>query len=509
MTAPGQSDSMPVRVLTGMPGCGKTTTIRTEAIEQPGPHLFAFPTIPLIREQMTEFRSQSPGLDVQEAHSRDSGHGPVSRRLAAAKAAVEAKGCGNSVVLTTHAGLMSPDLPDFSGWHIYVDEAPEMVRSGVIKRALDNDALAANFDLEPVGSDGWSQLRRRTDGPGWQAFREDTLAQPLMDFWKLAFSDAKVFVRATAWTSLRALDWFSLWTPLSLRGAASVTFAGAALDNSLGFKVLKRAFGDSIDCKLDVLRPPRPGCPSIRIHYFTSGHEGTTTFWQTSEGRLCLNKVVRHLREHAPHLGFWSANDVATRYLEHWMPGELAKPKSAGLNGYRGHTSCALLYSSKPLEGDRPIQEIFGITRDELLACRESEDILQFVFRGAIRGQDFDGAYDIYLYSRRQAEVLRDRLIADAVVAGVDLVALNSAGIMDVDRPIAGPIPHARLSVEERRARDRERKGAKRRAKAIVLGTHGRKPGRPPKPGINETVSPELLKDGALGLSHDPSEGRS
>ncbi len=57
---------------------------------------------------------------------------------------------------------------------------------------------------------------------------------------------------------------------------------------------------------------------------------------------------------------------------------------------------------------------------------------MQFVMRGAIRNADYDGPYDAYLYSRSQAERLRDQL----TTSGIGVVELHpaNAGFMDAKR---------------------------------------------------------------------------
>lgn len=470
---------MNVRILTGAPGGGKTKRIREEAINTPGLYLYAAPTIELVRQQMGDFRTEAPTIDVLEVHSRSRGRGAVAKRLAEAKADLEAKGSRHAIILTTHEAVLSPDLPDFTGWHIYVDEALNAARSGTIKRSLAGDLLAANFELKRVGTSDWSELHPRRASPGWQALAQDNSAKPMLDFLKLAFSGSGVFVRATSWKSTGPMDWLSVWSPLHLAGAARVTLAGAAFKSSIAYKVWEDSWPSSLTFKEEEIAPFRSGSPSARIHYFTDAHEGSTTFWDTSEGRGHLHLVSAHLTSSVPTLGFWSGNDVAWKYMEHRTPGTLLPPKVMGINGYRRHTSCAMIYSSKPLPGDLPIQEVFGITNGDIIAAREEEDIAQFVYRGSIRNPDFSGAYDIYLYSKRQAEQLRQRLVGDRIVADADLVPIPEAGLMNAPPTLSAVPRRSTLSPQERRERDRVRKDGERAKKAKLEGRARRKPGRP------------------------------
>ena len=67
-----------VEVLTGPPGCGKSTRLREDAINTVGRYVFFLPTIPLIREQVDAFRAADPSIQLHEAHS-DKGRGSVQR----------------------------------------------------------------------------------------------------------------------------------------------------------------------------------------------------------------------------------------------------------------------------------------------------------------------------------------------------------------------------------------------------------------------------------------------
>ena len=67
-----------VEVLTGPPGCGKSTRLREDAIRTPGLYVFFLPSIALIGEQVKAFRAEAPHVELHEAHS-DKGRGSVQR----------------------------------------------------------------------------------------------------------------------------------------------------------------------------------------------------------------------------------------------------------------------------------------------------------------------------------------------------------------------------------------------------------------------------------------------
>ena len=160
----------------------------------------------------------------------------------------------------------------------------------------------------------------------------------------------------------------------------------------------------------------------------------------------------------------------------------------AGLNKWREAKACALIYSSSRTDDDAPLQAVFGLTDDDIRIAREDEDTLQFVMRGAIRNPEYDKAYDIYLYTKEQAERLAAKLIASEV-GSVELVPVIDAGIMD-----APPMPGEEkrrgrkepdmVTLEDGRVIQRKsmRRSEKRAADAEKAGRKPRKKGRPRKP---------------------------
>ena len=111
-----------------------------------------------------------------------------------------------------------------------------------------------------------------------------------------------------------------------------------------------------------------------------------------------------------------------------------------------------------------------------ILRAREEEDILQFVTRGAIRKPSFDGDYDIYLYSERQAELVAEKLSAGGFNKPVELVPEPNAGIMDDDpqpvKRIRTAIVAAKFAAKatDRKADDAARKRAARAKQAQAEG---------------------------------------
>jgi hypothetical protein len=141
--------------------------------------------------------------------------------------------------------------------------------------------------------------------------------------------------------------------------------------------------------------------------------------------------------------------------------------------------------------------QVFGLSKDDILRARETEDIWQFAMRGAPRDEKFRGTYTIYVYDRQQADTLAWMMRDNDIGLVLDPECVVDAGIADVVRSKPGPKVGEKAGTsdqsfkekeEERKAADRQRKQRQRerqRAKKEAAGTlRGR--GRPRKAGIGE-----------------------
>ena len=142
-----------------------------------------------------------------------------------------------------------------------------------------------------------------------------------------------------------------------------------------------------------------------------------------------IKAVCDYLGKHVADLGFWSGNEEVRNLMEWRVGGVLTRPKVAGSNQYRDLRSCAFIYSSKPLPGDEALSgPLFKMSKADILAAREDEDIHQFVMRGIIRNESYREDYDCYVYSKRQAEALAIKM--EAIATSVEVIAIEEADIL-------------------------------------------------------------------------------
>ena len=421
-----------VEVLTGAPGIGKSTQMMQDMADNPGRYLWAAPIIDLIDEQVPRLRELAPNADVLALHSGKKLKGGVGRNIADLPSQY---GTGRHVgAFVTHEALLGTDPSTFQDWHVRIDETPNGVAAGILKVTHSVELLRSLYDLEPVPESDWARVVPKNRSLNWRNLNQDDFAKQLENFHSKASHARGVIVSLNDWNDARnrnGVEWLSIWTPAELAACASVTLTGAGYFNSLAYRVTEACFRDQVQhLKIPARNSLRTGQPKVHIHYFTRGHRGTTTFWGTSLGRWCLVQVCDWLVANVPDLGFWSGNEVVQHLLEHRVRGQMVAPKLAGLNGLREHRSCAFVYSSKSVPSDEPLKSVFGLSDDDIIAARETEDIVQFVFRGAIRNPGYDGPYDIYLYSRDQAEAVAVAM-AGYGLCDVEIIPIADSAIMD------------------------------------------------------------------------------
>ena len=448
---------------------------KQDDISSPYRRLHLFPSRP------PPHASPHLGLTPSKCMVKTQVRGSVSTRLS--KLTDEVGEDEHAIVFCTHEAMMATDLSGFAGWHLRIDEVPQSVSSGVITVSETIAYFEANYDLELIPGSPWAEVRRRGEQANWKAVADDDLAKSVGEFAKLA-GRSGLFVDVRSWEQVGErgkLGWVSVWTPLALTAFESVTIAAASPRTSLCVRAWAHLLGPELTFHDRVIPSGRKAWPTVQIHYFTAGHEGSTSFWATPEGRRCIAAVSRHL-ERVPDIGFWSANESVRLAFEGRLSGEALPPKVAGINACREARSCAIIYSAKPTPGDQPLFDLLDLSSEAVRTAREDEDIAQFVLRGAIRNPDFSGVYEVWLYSLRQAEALRDYLIGNDIAVHVELTPCDEAGIMGLARE--GRTQPTQESGSAKRDRKRQQDADRqRRRRAKQADATGRAPGvagRPP-----------------------------
>lgn len=411
------------------------------------------------------------------------------------------------VVVATHEGLMAADLAGYAGWSAIVDEAPAAVANGALRIPAAAPWFDAVYDLEPVAGTGFARVRARPGAarPSALDIQSDDLVAEMAVFHRRAASPAGVYVDVTDWADARdrkrAVRWFSAWTPRELAACADVTVSAANYFASVGHLAARRLDGDAVHYRRVAVPPRGVRRPrTVVIRHFAATHAGSTSFWATETGQACLGAVGEWPARNASPDQFWSSNDGVTQAVltAKGVPGERVRPKLAGTNRHRHRRECTLIYSNKPQPQDAVLLDLFGLSDARITRARETEDIVQFAWRGAPRRADFEGVYTVNVYDLRQAAALREVLlaagVADAVAlehveVGLGLVARRPPGR---PRPAAAPEEERSARIARRKAADAARKRGVReaeRARRIAAGEH-RGRGRPRKGGDPAGTTP-------------------
>jgi hypothetical protein len=480
-----------IRLLTGIPGAGKTYLICNELTRNPNRTILATTRIELIRERVLDLMAAAARNGTQpvieEVHSATpTAPGQIRLPVASEIRSMIAKHSDTQhvVILTTHEGMMSANFDNAHGFDLVIDEAPAAVNSSRFDVPAAAGLMGQAYDLKPV-DDEWSKIIVRPQAPTLGSFMRDEIVPGLAAFHKRAMSRQGVFVKCRRWDDLvnseSPLEYFSAWTPTELDAFNNITIAAAGYEASIGWKATKAMFGDQVNLIPEIVEGPARARPTVEIGYFTRGHKGSTTYWQKA-GNEGLMKVAKYLAT-IDDMGYWATNnEFAPMFAAAGIKGKQQAPKTEGTNSLKAETVLAFIYSAKKLPGDYAVGNRFGISSQEFERARQSEDCVQFVFRSALRDPKFAGKVRVYLYDLDTAEMLasyiRERDLADVV-----LVPIDEPGIMDIARPKPGPEPEDPAIVAERRRKeDRDRKQRLRDRMADMRAAAGlppKKRGRP------------------------------
>ena len=471
---------MNVTFIGGSTGSGKSLRARQHVVANPGRYLLALPRIDSIREFELDYIRALPDRKMVHAIYSD------NKRRGNVKSQIEElprlfKDAEHVVVMITHEGLMQADLSGFVGWHLIIDENVNAVLSGEIIAPQLSRMLHLIYALKPSPSTGWSDVSVIPEESTASEIHADAGLKALATFDKCIRGQHTTRVNIEDWSlgarNKTAIKWYAFWSIYdACQHFDSIMMVGADLERSLFWKATLKAHANQITVNEVKLANRRTKPLSIKIGYFTDSHKGSTTFWQSADGKECIKAIGLWGRGLGQDY-YWSANDCAASMLKNDLKGRYVKPKQEGSNRLMQYPTCLFIYSGKALPTDQILEDVFGLTSEEITESRETIDINQFVNRGASRDPNYDGEYRIYLYSKDQAEAL-EATLNHYGMGTVTLEPLTCAGILDVKRKAEGlaynpPQMSATEHKEERKRKDREAKKQKRaamRAEALKNG---------------------------------------
>jgi hypothetical protein len=442
---------------------------------------------------------------------RDADEGTGSVRRDIAMAGKDYEHLDHVILLITHEGLKSSDMSGFDGgWTCIIDEVMSIWDEDAICTPLSHVQMEKGYALEPVDGTEWSRVRVRSDGHTLVDLYKDDHLKSLTLFHARA-QDRGVFVKLKQWVDAATGDpwvWWSIWNPCELNAFDQIYQLGNAFDKTVTFHLLQYWFGDQIEMKpFQISANPEVWQPRrLTIQYFARAHRARTSFWgQVGEekdhpdGQECLRRVADWIRENSdPDNHYWCSNNGRlTQYgkvgdIVHdparGIPGWRISPKIAGSNDYQHITVCSAIYTSKPSNVTKGILSQFGITAEQIIRSRESEDLIQIFLRCSGRVASDTRDLTLRLYDLEQAEFIRDWIREVELPFECELVQIDLG--LDVfetvkpgpkpkelsDEEKLGKVMKAQQSSAERSRTYRARKRAEERAAGVVPRKRGRKP---------------------------------
>ncbi len=470
-----------IRLLTGIPGSGKTRLLVNELASAPKKYLLVNSRVDLIHERMREIRhaaaQHGTAPDVIPIYEGTGGGLPVASQIRSlARHATNQ----HTIALCTHSGAMSADLSGYVGWDVVFDEIPAAIASGAMRVPATALYLADAYRLEQYDAE-WYRVLPTQDAPKPSSLMNDD-GLDLASFDKMARSAYGLFVDVQDFASLKdsstPLQWWSAWTPLELRSFDRITIAAAGFEHSIPFKVYEKFLAGEIIYEFQKVPSPPRARQQIEIAYFTDSHTSSTAFWAKPHGKAALQSVAAYLAT-VPNLGYMSSNNPTAGFFT-GVQTEFLSPCQEGSNLLIDRESVAFIYSAKFLPQDIPLRRVFDIDKATIERSRQQEHCIQFCCRGSIRDPQWSGTYRIFLYDRTQAEALRGYFVANGIGDTVDLIPIDEAGIMDVPGSKSGP--KSTMTPEQKKARQREHEAnhrAKKKANLVAAGITPRERGRP------------------------------
>lgn len=324
---------------------------------------------------------------------------------------------GHVIVLCTHAALLMSDLRGFVGWHVVIDEVPNVLVMQEVCSKLDVSFFRTNYALSDI--DGkWSRVSlteagRLIDGSDLQ--QDDSHRHLRLFHQRVADSERgerAVICNLRRWQDMEEphvqWTWWSLFSVRQLEAFESVLFLGNGFMETVSAKMMQRWDSDVIWKSRSTTgdRPLVSRC--VTIHYFSPERRSSKSFFGSDKGQRHLEAIGLRIATEMPLGRFiWSSNEVAAPPLrQHLRDSARLSPRQAGSDKWMHCTHAAMLYAAKPSPNVRAILEALGVEGEEWIATNEWETILQFVTRTSIRDVTSAEAAVVYVYDKAQAEYL-------------------------------------------------------------------------------------------------------
>ncbi|THD35015.1 MAG: hypothetical protein E7773_11140 [Sphingomonas sp.] len=449
---------MKITVDEAAPGSGKTHNALSNMISFPARYLFVTER----KESIHSITRQCRELGVQRhRHVRvwpvDADNLPTSRN--SVREEVEAlpnhfRDEPHVIAIITHAALLMSDLSDFTGWHVIIDEVPNVLSIQEVQTLKDTAFFADHYTLEKLdGYDGWSVVGLTARGRALTSrhLYQDDSHRHLRSFHSRVLDSAdhdhrRVVCNLTDWGQMgQAVEttagklapvwiWGSLFTLSALAAFETVTILANRFRESLSYKLLVASAGD-LDIRWTLRASSRPIAwqrRSVRVVYF-SERRASRYHLLSETGREHLTRIDAYLAAQMGTASIWSTNGAFAGSFTSLPSANRQPPKQAGSNEFVACNEAAIIYSAKASPNVRGLLATHGVSEADWIATNENEIVLQFLTRTSLRNPASAEPVTLYVYDRAQADYVAERIgalpHADLSVEHVDL------GVETAQRP--------------------------------------------------------------------------
>lgn len=424
------------------PGGGKTNYVIKTMVQFPGKYVYAVDRVDVFDTRASLIESHANGKNIKIVQLNTTTSFQVRADLR--QTASEYQDDEHVVVITTHAALLTSDLSSFFGWELVIDENPQCWQMQTVKTATTRSALKCIFKLKKEPNKEHYRIMLR-DGVDADALMEDTFVSPALVNLYRAVRSGKVLCDTKDFEK-KQWEWWSVFNFDNLNSFKAIYIVANAFSQSLTSKLMHSSGIAFKPLRLDT-SPYQPR--KLTIKYF-SNSSGSHGYFRSENGQQSLKAIGEYFHENKISVDIWSCNNDADKgkfrpasLLR--LPGRYIRPAVAGSNEYINCTSAAFIYSAKPSDREVARLSAFGaITKDDIIRSRETETVIQFITRLALRDANDAKDCTVYLYDKSQA------LAAQKFFQDLNLPL--TIELEKIDLMVGAPSAKQRLTLEEKKA---------------------------------------------------------
>ncbi|MFN8722686.1 MAG: hypothetical protein ACK5YI_17820, partial [Rhodospirillales bacterium] len=419
---------MTINVLNAKCGEGKSFQMMTDIVQRGGVWVYAVDKITTIEDagkgRKPEFHHCLAAANrqyrflVREAHSQSGTGLSVGAQISAIFDDIEGLARRNAVVFVTHEALF---LVDWRRWralgaHVVMDEVTDVITTGTNDFTDTADVVRPLFEIDTDDGEAYrvSLSAEGRDKLRSNRFDEMTgLLRPLMR--QADKPNSNLFVTKASWDAAgsQPIEWFTLKEPTDLTAFNEVWLLGDHATRSILYHVWSNRA--EIDWVMHSIRHPRQRTVPIRdraiIRYFCETDRASFARFDAVDRPLSAISKWLAVNEDLGSI-LWTTNDRPEFRGQMHLPGAtFITPKAHGRNDLM-HLSVMVWMSAirTSFANADLIKRVCGLGRAEIDEWQEYNALYQFAMRGVLRQFDSAVPSTLYVFDRRQAEYLSERL---------------------------------------------------------------------------------------------------